>query len=396
MTNLRISIVTETCFPQVNGVSRTLNELIDYCLGRGDRLQLIAPRYDEHYPMPAAVDRREWGARTLPFYPEVKLPLVSARSLRSNLAGFEPHLVHIATEGPLGRSALKAARRLGLPVVSSYHTNFPDYLGRYRLGALKAPAWTYLRRFHNATLATFCPTPSIREMLVEKGFENVGIWSRGVDPYRFHPRNRDLDLRRQLGFAPAEKVLCYVGRLAAEKNLDMLFDAWRQLPHRQDCRLLLIGDGPLREKLEAAGDERVVFAGYRYGEELARMVASADLFVFPSLSETFGNVIQEAMASGLPVVGFDAPGPRDIIRDDETGRVVRDISATAFAYEVTDLLAHPYKLYAMRHHARAFAETRSWEAVHGELRDHYLRLATSAEAPQGRSVHVRSPLVQSH
>lgn len=370
---LRISLVTETYFPQINGVSRTLERLVRHCAGHGDLLQLLLPRYPGvAAELPAGVTRQAWRAVPLPGYSEVVLPLVTPAMAARALGGFRPDLVHIATEGPLGRAALVAARRLKLPVVSSYHTNFAEYLTLYHAGLLAPLCWHYLRRFHNATRMTFCPTPSTRRELEARGFRNVAVWSRGVDSERFHPAKRDLALRSALGVSPDEIVLAYAGRLAAEKNLDMLVEAWAALPERGRCRLLFIGDGPLRGRLEARAGSRCLFVGYRQGEELAQMYASADLFVFPSLTETFGNVVLEAMASGLPAIGFAVQGPGDIIQDGRTGRLVRTVRADQLQQAMSAVVIDEQQRRLMARAARIHAESQSWERIMGDLRDSYL------------------------
>lgn len=389
---LRISLVTETFSPQVNGVSRTLERLVDYCSGCGDRLQLLTPRYRQEPPkLHRAVETVDWWSVNLPFYPEVVLPVVTTGTVTNALARFQPDLVHIATEGTLGRAALLACRRLGLPVVSSYHTNFPQYLNLYRAGFLEPLCWRYLRWFHNATRMTFCPAPSVRDTLMERGFRNVEVWSRGVDWFRFSPSQRDEGLRASLGIGPDEIVMVYVGRLAAEKNLDMLMEAWHQLPNRQECRLLFVGDGPLRKKLENATDDRTIFAGYRYGEELARMYASSDLFVFPSLTETFGNVVLEAMASGIPAIGFNVQGPGDIIDDGKTGTLVNKVDATALMTAMHSLSTNHTERLRMGGMARRHAETQNWEQIMGGLRNRYLRTLDAEAGDLGEIVPARQP-----
>lgn len=384
---MRITLVTETYFPQVNGVSRTLDRLVRHCTSLGDQLQLLVPRYSGGVAgVPTGVVVQEWLAVPLPFYREVMLPLVTSGMVAKSLASFRPDLVHIATEGPLGRAALQAARRLNLPVVSSYHTNFSEYLAMYHAGWLAPVCWNYLRRFHNATLRTFCPTPSTCRQLEAHGFQNVTVWGRGVDSERFHPARRDAELRTALGIAADEIVLAYVGRLAAEKNLDMLAAAWRQFPERQRCRLLLVGDGPLRRHLEEQLGERSLFVGYRHGEELAKMYASADLFVFPSLTETFGNVILEAMASGLPAVGFNVQGPGDIIADGRTGRLIDTVDASTLSRVMSELVAAPGLCREMGANARRYAEAQNWERIMGGLRSDYAAAVTIPRlSPQGLS-----------
>jgi glycosyltransferase involved in cell wall biosynthesis len=192
-----------------------------------------------------------------------------------------------------------------------------------------------------------------------------------VDSLQFNPLNRDEVVRRELGIDPQEKVIAYVGRLAAEKNLEMLLESWRLLPGREKYRLLLIGDGPLRPRLERCADSRVIFAGYWYGYELARLYASADLFVFPSLSDTFGNVILEAMASGLPVVAFQVPGPGDILREGETGMFAGRVDAESLARAMHSLLSRPEQLRAMGENARRYAERQNWKDILEQLRHTY-------------------------
>jgi len=388
---MRISIVSETFFPQMNGVSRTLDLLVRHLISRGDAVQVVIPRYRESdSTLPPGLEKSEWGGPALPFYPEVRLPLAAPAALARSLKAFAPDLVHIATEGPLGWSALRAARRLGVPTVSSYHTNFPDYLAGYRLGFLQNTAWRYLLHFHNATRMTFCPTPSIRDRLAARGFDNLEIWGRGVDSVRFHPRNRDEEVRLRLGIAPQETVITYVGRLASEKNLEMLLESWRLLSGRERCRLLLIGDGPLRLRLERDAGSGVIFAGYRHGDDLARLYASADLFVFPSLTDTFGNVILEAMASGLPVVAFQAPGPGDILRVGETGLLAERISASSLAAAIHSLLSRPQWLRSMGENARRDAERRNWKDILEKLRNTYQNIV-AGHVPAAEPGHAGGP-----
>ena len=370
---MRLSLVTETYFPQVNGVSRTLDRLVRYCSAQGDDIQLLVPRYAQQPELPDGVEKFDWRAFALPFYREVVIPLATPAGIRRQLASFRPDLVHVATEGPFGWSALKAAEKLRCPIVSSYHTHFPQYLQLYGAGMLAPLAWRYLRGFHNRTRMTYCPAPSTQRLLLEHGFEAVDVWGRGVDSERFHPGKRDLELRRSLGIHDDELVFAYAGRLAAEKNLEILMQAWRQLTN-PGCRLLLIGDGPLRQRLEELADQRVVFAGYRRGEELARVYASSDVFVFPSLSETFGNVVLEAMASGLPAIAFDVSGPGDIIRPGETGVLVEIDNVSRFCDAMRTMVFESDVRVAQGRLARSYAETQSWDAILGRLRSSYRRM----------------------
>jgi glycosyltransferase involved in cell wall biosynthesis len=371
---MRIALVSETYFPQINGVSRTLSQLVAFLAGQGDEIRLYLPRYRSAPVLPPTVSAQGFAAMPVPFYPEVLLPMVRPAVLRKDFAAFRPDLVHIATEGPLGWAALRAARQLGLPVVSSYHSNFSQYLRLYGLGWLAGGCWRYLRWFHNATRATFCPALSTLEDLQGRGFKRLHLWGRGVDSQRFDPPWRDREMRRAWGAGEDTLVLLHVGRLAVEKNVTMLLDAFIRLAG-DNVRLVLVGDGPLRPLLEANADQRVIFAGYRQGEELARFYASADLFAFPSLTDTFGNVLLEAMASGLPAVGFRVPGPQDVIRDD-TGLLVNEVGAAPLAAALTGLLSDPRHRRQLSSQARAHAETLTWKVIMGGLRAEYLRVLT--------------------
>ncbi|MGE4545323.1 MAG: glycosyltransferase family 4 protein [Pedobacter sp.] len=385
---LRITLVTETYMPQINGVSRTLGRLVEHCLRQGDQVQLMVPEYEEECEAISGLIRHSWRGWQLPFYREIQLPMVAPRHLRRELRNFSPDVVHIATEGPLGWSALRACRQLGLPVVSSYHTNFPQYLSAYKLGRLEPVAWRYLRWFHNATRATLCPTSTTRDLLVQRGFEHVKVWGRGVDTRLFDPARRNLAVRRELGIGDHEVVAVYAGRLAAEKNLPLLMDAWQNRPADGPDRLLLIGDGPLRASLQAAAIEGVVFAGYRRGEDLAQSYAAGDLFVFPSLTDTFGNVMLEAMASGLPVIGFDVAGPRDIVRHGETGLIIQERTIGALARAMAHLTIMAQQRQCMGQAARMYAKTQCWDHILEQVREQYQVVAPGVRCGRGRSHYV--------
>lgn len=380
--SMKIALVSETYLPQINGVSKTLDRLVGHLLEHGDQVHLLIPRYRDNAPLAReGLSFSTFGALALPNYPEILLPFTTPRRLRRIFQQIQPDVVHIATEGPLGWAALLAAGQLGLPVVSSYHTNFSQYMSSYRLGLIEGMVWRYLRWFHNRTACTFCPTASIRAILHERGFERVGIWGRGVDSHRFHPNKRDAAERCRLGIAPEDLVFVYCGRLAAEKNLPVLMNAFRRLQSAQ-ARLLLIGDGPLRDKLAAEADTRVIFTGYRQGEELARLYAAADVMAFPSLTETFGNVMLEAMASGLPVIGFQVPGPKDIVQNSHTGELVETISEQSLQSCMQGYLDDRDKIRRQGENARLHAVLQNWQDINEVVRRAY-REACSADHTSG-------------
>jgi glycosyltransferase involved in cell wall biosynthesis len=372
---LRLLLVTETFPPEVNGVARTLGRWVETFRDRGHIVQLIRPRQPSEPPLPEHVH-----GIALPFYSRVRLGVASPLRLRGLLDRYRPDLVHIATEGPLGAAALVAAVTLGLPVASSFHTNFDHYLNHYGLGGLELLVVAYLRWFHNSTLVTLVPSESTRRRLQEVGLQRVEIWSRGVDGRTFHPCHRDELLRRSLGLAPDDVLLLYVGRLALEKNLPALMQAYGRLRERlptglgERVRLALVGDGPLLPTLQMQGQAGVILAGEKHGQELSRWYASADVFAFPSCSETFGNVVLEAQASGLPVVAFDAQAMNERIVSGADGFLVA--CGGDLAVPLLRLCEDQTLRRQLGVAARAKAEKQSWTAIFDDLEARYLDLIT--------------------
>ncbi|MCB1386012.1 MAG: glycosyltransferase family 1 protein [Nitratireductor sp.] len=303
---MRILIVTDAWHPQVNGVVRTWVSLITELKARGHRVWTITP--DRFRSLP------------LPTYPEIRLALTASPCLSRRMQRIAPDAVHIATEGPLGIAARAACLKLGWPFSTSYHTRFPEYLN----ARLPVPlAWTYawLRRFHNAGRGCLVATPSMAAELEGNGFNRLVTWTRGVDRDLFSPQRRDPE--GELKALP-RPVFLNVGRVAVEKNLNAFLEL--DLPGSK----VVVGDGPDLARLKAAFPD-AVFLGMRTGESLAALYASADVFVFPSLTDTFGNVITEALASGLPVAAFPVPGPRDILTDRRAGILDRDLGRACLA-----------------------------------------------------------------
>jgi glycosyltransferase involved in cell wall biosynthesis len=320
---LRLLLVTETFPPEVNGVARTLGRWVEAFRARGHRVEVIRPRQPGEPPGRGLV----YGM-PLPFYPEVRVGVAGPAKVGELLRRAEPDLVHIATEGPLGLAALAAAWRRGVTVASSFHTNFDHYASHYGFFGLDRLGLRYLRWFHNRAGVTLVPSQATRARLLACGFERVEIWSRGVDGAVFSPAHRDEKLRQSLGLGADDPLLVYVGRLAPEKNLPALLQAFSRLRAvvapacREKLRLALVGHGPLGDALAGSAPPGVVLAGVQRGEALSRWYASGDVFAFPSLSETFGNVVLEAQASGLAVVGFDCQGVNEQVEPEDNGLLV--------------------------------------------------------------------------
>ena len=304
---LRVALVTETYPPEVNGVAHTYQRFVEGLQDRGHQVQLIRPCQPQTDPSPAFASPHQVIVRGLPLpgYRGLQFGLPAAGRLRKLWQAQHPDIVHIVTEGPLGASALHAARRLQLPVIAGFHTNFHQYSSHYRLGLLKPLVEGYLRRFHNRCDLTLVPTQDMADHLAQLGIDRVAVLGRGVDTRLFNPRHRNTALRTQWGVRDDDPVVLYVGRLTPEKNLDLAAKAYlairQQSPH---ARFVLVGDGPAAASLNQRYPE-FVFTGVRRGLELAKCYASADVFLFPSLTETFGNVTLEALASGLAVVAYD-------------------------------------------------------------------------------------------
>ena len=290
-----------------------------------------------------------------------------------------PDVLYIATEGPLGLSALRAARRLGIPVVSGFHTNFQQYSDLYGFGLLTRLLTGYLRWFHNRSRLTLVPSPSQRLELQRRGFERLELLARGVDGHLFHPARRSSELRATWGMAEDEIAVIHVGRLAAEKNLQLLVRAFRDLqgslPQRH-LRLVLVGDGPLRAQLQEQLPE-ALFCGMQRGDALAEHYASGDLFLFPSLSETFGNVVLEALASGLAVVAFDQAAAAQHIRHGHNGALATPGDERAFIEAAHWLLEDDETLRRVRLNARQHAGKQGWPAIVEQFEEH-LRQARQA------------------
>ncbi|MEM7461094.1 MAG: glycosyltransferase family 1 protein [Pseudomonadota bacterium] len=303
---MKILFVTDAWRPQINGVVRTLEELIRELQAFGFEIETITP--DQFMTVPT------------PGYPEIRLALVLSGMLRRRIEEVNPDHIHIATEGPLGTAARSACLRTRRTFTSSYHTRFPEYL-RARVPIPLAWTYAWLRRFHNSGTACLVATRSIADDLESRGFNNVVPWTRGVDHDLFKPRKQS---ELGIGLDWKRPVFVNVGRVSVEKNLEAFLSL--DLPGTK----LIVGDGPARNMLEKKYPE-AIFAGAKSGLELAKYYNAADVFVFPSLTDTFGNVLLEALASGLPVAAFPVPGPLDVIGDSDAGILDNDLKKAAVA-----------------------------------------------------------------
>ena len=318
---LHIAVATETYPPDINGVAHTLSKIVQALTLNGHTVSLVRPRHALH-DFPKNKDNfSEYLVQgfPIPFYKQLRMGLPAKKVLTRLWTEARPDVVHIATEGPLGWSALKAAQSLNIPVSTDFRTNFHTYSEHYGVGWLGGIIMGYLRRFHNAANSTMVPTSQLRKELLSAGFERLHVVQRGVDTHVFSPKKRSNALRAEWGATKATTVAICVSRLAAEKNLHLVIRAFHALKLKQpDSKLVFVGDGPLLEQLKLDAPD-VIFAGFRTDEDLATHYASADMFMFASLTETFGNVTIEAMASGLPIVAFNHAAAGEIIESGVTG-----------------------------------------------------------------------------
>ena len=364
-TALHITLITETFPPEINGVANTLGRLCDGLRARGHQVDLIRPRQgcdQSRLSDDGLLLCRGWP---LPGYPGLQWGQSSMHKLLRRWKRQRPDVLYIATEGPLGLSALRAARRLGISVVSGFHTNFQQYSSQYGLSLLTRLLTHYLRWFHNRSTLTLVPSASQRLELERRHFERLELLSRGVDSQLFHPSKRLNGLRESWGLSNDELAVIHVGRLATEKNLGLLrrcFDSLRTTHPQRRMKLIVVGDGPQRAALEKELPE-AIFCGAQRGEALASHYASGDLFLFPSLTETFGNVVLEALASGLGVVAYDQAAAAAHIRHGYNGVLAMPGDEGAFCDAANWLLEESESLRRVRLNARQHASRQGWPAI---------------------------------
>ncbi len=357
---MRIALVTETFPPEVNGVAMTLSRLVGGLRARGHVVEVVRPR--QTHEIGSTEDFLVPGF-AIPFYASLRVGMPAVATLEARWRSWRPDVVHVATEGPLGLASLAAASRLGLPVTSSFHTNFHAYGGHYGVAALRDATLAYLRWFHNRTRITLTPTRQMVSELAAERFRNLAVMARGVDTGLFDPARRDPSLRAAWGAEENDIVAVYVGRIAVEKNLRLAVDAFLRLRDREPrSRFVLVGDGPARATLEREHPE-FHYAGMRRGPELAAHYASGDLFLFPSTTETFGNVVTEALASGLVAVAYDYAATREHIRAGQNGFPAAFGDAGDFHAAVERALAARSRWPEIRARARATTEALTWGAV---------------------------------
>lgn len=362
---LRIAIVSETYPPEVNGVARTVAVMVDGLRARDHDIELVRPRQNGADVALSTTGFEEFlrPGFALPRYPQLRMGLPAKRALGERWRRQRPDIVHVATEGPLGWSALAAARELAIPVASDFHTNFHAYSGHYGFGWLRNPVVAYLRRFHNRAACTLVPTEELAQSLRALGFARLRVVGRGVDFRTFSPARRSAELRASWGADEGTPVALCVSRFAPEKNFPLVLEAYRAMHAVNPAiRLVLVGEGPLLGELRRSS-KGVVVAGRLVNGALSAHYASADAFLFPSVTETFGNVTLEAMASGLAVVAYDYAAARQHIRHGHSGLLAPVGNRDAFIQQARRLPSDPQFMRALGRGARAVTEQLGWDTV---------------------------------
>lgn len=363
---LRVAVFSDTWLPQVNGVTRTLDRLVNAIAARGGEVRAFTTTDPAASPDARIVRYR---SRAFWVYPGLRVARPDRAWAMRQLADWRPTLVHAATPFGLGLSGRAASRSLGIPFVTSYHTSLSAYAKFYHLGALSAPGWAFLRWFHNAGQRTYVPTRAIEGELTSHGFRDTHLWSRGIDAARFSPSYRSPEFRRALGVRDDAFLVTYIGRIAIEKGLDTLVAAMHAVGARAGGREIvfaLAGDGPYLARCREEVPSGTIFTGMIGGDRLSALYASADLFVFPSVTDTFGNVLLEAMASGVPVLGADSAPTRELVGGGR-GAIVPAADAQALAREIVALADDAPRRRAQVAAGLDFVVHHSWDAVFDDL-----------------------------
>lgn len=370
---MKIAIFTDTFYPDVNGVARTLKRLTNYFESQDIDYKIFAPDSNSKEYVPSHIHR--FKSLSFFLYPECRLAFPNIFHIKSELQRFSPDLIHVATPFSAGLCGIYYAKKLNIPLVGSYHTNFDHYLQYYDLQILSKIVWKYMHWFHRTCEKLFVPSIETLHQLKNHGFTNLEIWPRGVDCQLFHPHYDKADVRKRYGITE-RYLLTYAGRLAPEKDIKTLMAVAKSIPLdlNESIHWLIVGDGPLREELESQAVSNMTFTGYLEGEHLAEVYSASDVFVFPSPTETFGNVVLEALASGTPVIGANAGGVRNIIKSGETGHLCTPGHVEEFKASIVQLLKNDQLREQMGSAGRNYAITQRWDKIFENLTWHYTEI----------------------
>jgi glycosyltransferase involved in cell wall biosynthesis len=367
---MKIAIFTDTFYPDINGVARTLKRLTSYFEEKNIAFKIFAPDSQSHEY--SSTNIHFFKSRSFFLYPECRLAFPNLLDIKSALQNFSPDLIHVATPFNIGLCGVYYAKKLNIPLVGSYHTNFDDYLHYYDLQFLSKIHWKYMHWFHRTCRKLFVPSTETFLLLQHNGFSNLEVWPRGVDCQLYHP-HYDKNAVQKLHGTQGKYLLTYVGRLAPEKDINTLLAVAKSIPAEVNEQLhwLIVGDGPLRKELQAQAESNMTFTGYLNGEHLAEVYAASDLLVFPSPTETFGNVVLESLASGTPVIGAKSGGVKNIIKAGVTGILCKPGHVQEFRDAIIQLITNDGLRERMGIAGRDYALTQSWNRIFEDLIWHY-------------------------
>lgn len=367
---MKIAIFTDTFYPDINGVTRTLKQLTNYLDDQNISYKVFAPAshsneyFSEHI--------RRFKSLSFFLYPECQLAFPNLLKIKAELQDFSPDIIHVATPFNAGLCGVYWAKKLNIPLVGSYHTDFDNYLQFYNLPFLSKILWKYMKWFYKPCKKLFVPSRETLTQLKMNGFSNLEIWSGGVDCQLFHPFYDKKAVRKQYGITQ-KYLLTFVGRLAPEKDVHTLLAIADALPSKvkEQIQWFVIGDGPLKEELQQKAPANMTFTGYLTGEQLAQFYSASDLFVFPSPTETFGNVVIEALASGTTVIAAHSGGIKNIIKSGVTGYLCEPGNVQAFLNAILELLENDSLRMQLGIEGRNYALTKNWDHIFAHLLWHY-------------------------
>ncbi|MFZ7120879.1 MAG: glycosyltransferase family 4 protein [Eubacteriaceae bacterium] len=369
---MKILYFTDTYLPQINGVTNTLHKLGRYLDNNNIEYMVFAPSYTNNSINCKEKNVQRFKSVSLPAYPECRLSIPIYSNLLKLANKFKPDIIHLMTPAGLGLVGLKYAQEKGLPVVSSFTTNFDIYLKYYNLEFLNSILWNFLRWFHNSCLINYTPSQDTSNLLKSKEIRNIKISSRGINTEIFNPNHKNLRLFRKYNLKEKTTFL-YVGRLAKEKDLDILIKSICKINihYKDKVQFIITGDGPYALDLKKSTPNNVVFTGYLKGKELSSIYASCDVFVFPSSTETFGNVVLEAMASGLPVITVNSGGVKESVINGYNGFLCQQRDSDSFTQSIEKFINDASLISKMSLNARKFTLEKSWDNIFDELTDDY-------------------------
>jgi glycosyltransferase involved in cell wall biosynthesis len=372
---MKIALFSDTFSPEINGVTKNLDKLVNYFANKGIEYLIFAPEYKNKTKNIHEKNIIRMKSYDFLLYPDLKFAVPNYLKVKKVLKDEKIDLVHLVTPFNIGLTGLYYAKQNNIPIAASYHTNFDQYLDYYNINFLEKAAWSYLRWFHGNADLNLCPSKITLEELKRREFSNLGVWGRGIDTKLFSPEHKSKNFIEKNNLEGKIKLL-YVGRAAKEKNIYLLLKSLNTLNEKYEglLKLIITGDGPELEKLKKAAPENVLFTGFKSGIELSQIYASSDIFVFSSLTETYGNVIIEAMASGLPVAAVNSGGVKENLINNYNGLACKEDNPAEFSRILEKLILNNNLRNTLGYNARQYSLEKTWDNVFKKLIKNYMNI----------------------